>query len=233
MTFTHSQATQLLSSSEMELFNASQAAGLAKLSGAQLKANVHAARTARDKFQDLLRRQRLESRDRTGHKDGASGDDNARTEQKLQALTEVLHRFEAHMATNGSDAAATAGTTGTTKKSKTSNAKDAPETQKTPETPETPAPSLGGLMADVRSALEHKKELTAAHSASGTPAGNTHANDIAMQGSLHSGTSESARQARHQAHFQETGSAAVQGHTSTQIRRDQAKRDASHDADKS
>ena len=199
MKFSHIQAKQLLSSSEMDLFKASQDPMLAGLSPAELKSNVHAARSARDKFQDLLRRQRLESRDRTGTKDGAAGVDNARTEQKLEALTEILHRFEAQVADIESGPAN-----------------------------DSPVVSVGDLMAGVRSAVELKHESAAAKATAGATHGQSHGQSAASQGSLHSGTSESARVAENQSHLQETGSKAVQGHTSTQIRRDQAKRDASH-----
>ena len=188
----------------MDLFKASQDPMLADLSPAELKSNVHAARSARDKFQDLLRRQRLESRDRTGTKDGAAGVDNARTEQKLEALTEILHRFEAQVADIESGPARDA------------RADDAPVV------------SVGDLMAGVRSAVELKHESAAAQATAGATHGQSHGQSAASQGSLHSGTSESARVAENQSHLQETGSKAVQGHTSTQIRRDQAKRDASH-----
>ncbi len=200
MKFNHTQAKQLLSASEMELFNASRDPALAKLSLTDLKSNVHAARAARDKFQDLLRRQRLESRDRTGSKDGAAGDDNARTEQKLEALTEILHRFEAQVA--DVESGAPSDTKGDDK----------------------PALDVGELMADVRTAVDKKREAAAAHAAD-SASGQSHADNTGS----HGGTSESARVARHASHQQETGSQAVQGHVSTQIRRDQAKRDASND----
>lgn len=189
----------------MELFSASQDPQLAKLSLAQVKANVQAARNARDKCQDLLRRQRLDSRDRTGSKDGAEGVDNARTEQKLQALTEVLHRFEAQAADLESGAPAD------------TSAKD------------DAVVSLSDLVADVRTAVEHKHEQAANQAASGSPSAQAHAQSGVTPGTPHGGTSESARVARHASHLQETGSQAVQGHVSTQIRRDQAKRDAAHD----
>ena len=201
MKFNHIQAKQLLSASEMELFNASRDPALAGLSLPDLKSNVHAARAARDKFQDLLRRQRLESRDRTGSKDGATGDDNARTEQKLEALTEILHRFEAQVSDVESGAP--------------SDAKG----------DDKPALSVGELMADVRTAVDKKQEAAAAHAAE-SATGQPHAENAGSQGTPHGGTSESARVARHASHLQETGSQAVQGHVSTQIRREQAKRDA-------
>lgn len=198
MKFNHSQATQLLSSSEMDLYKASQDPVLAGLSAAELKSNVHAARSARDKFQDLLRRQRLDSRDRTGSKDGLEGVDNARTEQKLEALTEILQRFEAQVSDIESGLPSSA------------------------PTDDAPVMSVGDLMAGVRSAVELKQESTAANAT----AGSAHAEGAPVQRSPHGGTSESARVARHASHLQETGSQAVQGHVSTQIRRDQAKRDA-------
>lgn len=155
MKFNHSQATQLLSSSEMDLYKASQDPVLAGLSPAELKSNVHAARSARDKFQDLLRRQRLDSRDRTGSKDGLEGVDNARTEQKLEALTEILQRFEAQVSDieSGSPSSAPAD--------------------------DAPVMSVGDLMAGVRSAVELKQESAAANAT----AGSAHAEGAPAQGS--------------------------------------------------
>lgn len=202
MNLNHAQAKQLLSSSEMELFQSSQDPTLARLSPPELKSDLHAARSARDKAQDLLRRQRLDSRDRTGTKGGTEGVDNARTEQKLEALTEILRRFEAQLADIESSASSEA------------PADDAPVV------------SVGALTAGVRTALKLKQESVATHATSS--AGPQRAVErAAAHGSSHSGTSDSAQVAAEESHLQEVGVKAVQGHTSTQTRRDQAKRDAS------
>ncbi|MGZ7144819.1 hypothetical protein ACXWOO_10665, partial [Streptococcus pyogenes] len=51
-------------------------------------------RTQRDKFTDLLRRQKLATRDRTRSKSGPQGDANQRTAQKVQVFDEALQRLQ-------------------------------------------------------------------------------------------------------------------------------------------
>jgi len=84
--------------SELTLFESSVGAELASFTAAQLKAKIVRARNLRDKQQDLLRRQKLATRARTGTKVGVSGVANQRTEQKLKLFSEVLARFEARLA---------------------------------------------------------------------------------------------------------------------------------------
>lgn len=98
MAFNRSHARGLCNVSEMSLFESSVGAELASWSEAQLKARIVRARNLRDKQQDLLRRQKLATRARTGTKVGASGVANQRTEQKLKLFSEVLSRFEARLA---------------------------------------------------------------------------------------------------------------------------------------
>lgn len=98
MAFNRSHARRLCNASELSLFESSVGAELASLSEAQLKARIVRARNLRDKQQDLLRRQKLATRARTGTKVGASGVANQRTEQKLKLFSEALARFEARLA---------------------------------------------------------------------------------------------------------------------------------------
>ncbi len=98
MAFNRIQAARLLSAAEMELFKASLSDRLPQLDARQLRSAVQRTRTLRDKSQDLLRRQRLASQQRSGHKDGARGVDNLRTAHKVQALSEALQRFEDRVA---------------------------------------------------------------------------------------------------------------------------------------
>ncbi|MDP2065699.1 MAG: hypothetical protein Q8K38_06990 [Burkholderiaceae bacterium] len=98
MAYNRIQAARLLSSSEMTLFAASLADQLVLLTASQLRSQVRRARTLRDKFQDLLRRQRVDTRARTGTKGGTSGTANQRTAEKAQAFTEALQRFEKRLA---------------------------------------------------------------------------------------------------------------------------------------
>lgn len=94
MATTKKQAEKLCNKAELELFVNSLPAELKPLTRAQVFRKVQSARRLRDKQQDLLRRQRLASREKSGAKDGKSGAANARTEQKVVLFTEALARFE-------------------------------------------------------------------------------------------------------------------------------------------
>lgn len=97
MTVTRDQARRLLSESEMTLFSDSRNPALRALSAAELTRRVERTRKLRDKSRDLLQRQRLGSRNRTGTKTGASGADNERTQRKGEVLEDILQRFESRL----------------------------------------------------------------------------------------------------------------------------------------
>lgn len=88
------QANRLLNARELELFEASLGEPLRELTAPRLRLLIRRARALRDKSQDLLRRQRLETRRRTGSKAGVGGTANERTAQKARAFGEMLQRFE-------------------------------------------------------------------------------------------------------------------------------------------
>lgn len=94
MAYNRIQARALLSAAEYELFAASLADAIAGLTAAQLRSKVQRTRRLRDKQRDLLQRQRIASRARSGSKSGSSGVANARTGQKAQIFDETLARFE-------------------------------------------------------------------------------------------------------------------------------------------
>lgn len=98
MAYNRIQAARLLSASEMEVFVSSLKEQLSGLGAPRLRVMIRRTRALRDKFRDLLRRQRLETRSRTGSKSGRGGAANQRTAQKAQAFAEVLERFEARLA---------------------------------------------------------------------------------------------------------------------------------------
>ncbi len=77
------------------MFEQSVGSALTGWSPAQLGQKLKRASAFRDKYRDLLRRQKLASRARTGTKSGPSGDANARTEQKAKLFEEVLQRLDA------------------------------------------------------------------------------------------------------------------------------------------
>jgi hypothetical protein len=88
------KAERLCSATEFTLVKAAVAPALLRLTDKQLASHVTRARRARDKYRDLLKRQRLAARERTGQKAGRSGDANARTREKVELFQEVLARFK-------------------------------------------------------------------------------------------------------------------------------------------
>lgn len=94
MAWNRIQAARLLSDKEMALFEGSLNDSAPQMSDKELQAHIRRIRTQRDKYQDLLRRQRVSTRDRTGAKSGRSGVANARTDQKVQVFSEALERLE-------------------------------------------------------------------------------------------------------------------------------------------
>jgi hypothetical protein len=97
MAYNRVQARRLLSASEMDMFESSLAERASSLAPERVRVMIRRSRTLRDKYADLLRRQRLATRTRTGTKSGAGGGANERTAQKAQLFAEVLQRFEARL----------------------------------------------------------------------------------------------------------------------------------------
>ena len=98
MAYNRTQASTLLSADEMVLFDASLADRVKALGAAELRKQVKRTRTLRDKSSDLLQRQKIATRGRTGTKLGPGGDANERTERKVLLLGETLARFEKRLA---------------------------------------------------------------------------------------------------------------------------------------
>ena len=92
------QARKLLTAAELEVFVASRAQALTGLTPVQLRGKLKRARTLRDKYRDLLQRQKLATRDRAGTKLGRSGAANARTAEKAALFADVLESFTRRLA---------------------------------------------------------------------------------------------------------------------------------------
>ncbi len=97
MPITRDQAKRLLNQSEMRLFGDSRNPALRSLSAKALASRVERTRKLRDKSRDLLQRQKLKTRERTGNKLGRSGVANQRTEKKGEILEDILQRFESRL----------------------------------------------------------------------------------------------------------------------------------------
>ena len=89
------QAKKLLNATELGLFDASRTVNVKSVGAADLQRKIKRVRTLRDKARDLLQRQKLATRQRTGSKLGKSGVANVRTAQKEAVFSEMLGRLEA------------------------------------------------------------------------------------------------------------------------------------------
>ena len=89
-----SRARKLSTKSELALVDSSYPPALGKLSERAVKGNLARARRLRDKQDDLLRRQRLANRRRTGSKHGVRGETNERTREKRELFQAALDRFD-------------------------------------------------------------------------------------------------------------------------------------------
>lgn len=94
MPLTRAQAQVLLNVGEMQLYDDSRINGLRKLDAKGLQKRVERARRSRDRARDLVQRQKLATRDRTGSKRGQTGLANQRSKQKAEVLGDILKRFE-------------------------------------------------------------------------------------------------------------------------------------------
>lgn len=97
MQITRSKATALLNKGEMGLYDDSRHNPIRGFTSKQLESRIKRARGARDRARDLVRRQKLASRERTGSKRGTSGAANQRTQDKVEILADILRRFEARL----------------------------------------------------------------------------------------------------------------------------------------
>jgi hypothetical protein len=98
MAFNRNHARPLCTAAEFQLFTASLADQIGALTPAQLRSKIQRARNLRDKYRDLLKRQRLANRERTGTKKGQRMETNARTADKAKLFDEVLGRFQTRAA---------------------------------------------------------------------------------------------------------------------------------------
>ena len=98
MAYTLTQARPLLNAAELELFDHSRAEPIKALTPARLAGKVKSARTLRDKYRDLYRRQAVATRGEDAAHRSATGGDNERTQRKADIFQEVLERFEARTA---------------------------------------------------------------------------------------------------------------------------------------
>jgi hypothetical protein len=218
MPFNRNHVRAFLARTEIDLFESSLGAELKALSAADVQRRVERTRKLRDKYHDLLRRQKLATRARTGSKTGSSGEDNERTAKKAKAFDETLARFETqakHLAAATKKAAA-----------KSKSPAKAARTAKTAAKPPARSPRLVPAAVMLREVLEKKRAAEAlalasrpkrSHKAPALPP----AAPIGGVGA----TPPDVRAAAVASRLDQSGMARIQGHTGSKVRIAQAKRD--------
>lgn len=97
-TITKARAAKLLTAAEMKLYEESRVHTLRSLSASQIDRRILRMRDLRDRARDLLQRQRVTLRERTGSKRGESGDAvQQRSKDKIALLSDILKRFEGQL----------------------------------------------------------------------------------------------------------------------------------------
>jgi hypothetical protein len=195
MAYNRSTAKKLLTATEYELFQASLAKDVQGLTEARLRSKITRTRRLRDKYQDLLRRQKVTLRARSGTKAGRTGVANARTEQKRQLFDETLQRFEERLRRVEAERA------GAKRVAARKTAKE--------------------LLTAKREAKARQAEARRQRVSPKAPA---KAPRKGAGGGLGSG-SERAREARHAMQFQSSRARPIQAHVRASTRRAQARRD--------
>ena len=98
VTITKARAAKLLNVAEMKLYEESRVHTLRALSASQIDRRVIRMRDLRDRARDLLQRQRVAMRERTGSKRGESGEAvQQRSKDKIALLSDMLKRFEGQL----------------------------------------------------------------------------------------------------------------------------------------
>jgi hypothetical protein len=103
MAISRSIAARLCTKPEFELVEASFPPAVKQLTSGRLRQKVERTRRIRDKYRDLSKRQRLESRGKAESSRGRPAQGNGNTERKATLFDETLNRFEKQLARSGGD----------------------------------------------------------------------------------------------------------------------------------
>lgn len=196
-------ARALCTAAEYGLVVASGGDGLRALSEARLKLKIVRARTLRDKYRDLLRRQRLAAR-RSPNAKAGRGDAGARTESKAALFEQILARFVARL-------------------EKLQDAAARPAKQPAAKRPAAKRPAA--KKAASKAGGTHPAAPTAARSPK-APALTTPLEPKVRQAAVRGFVSDKAAQSARNVKLKSMNARNVQAHVSARGRRNQAKRDS-------
>ena len=207
MAYNRNHAKTLCNKTEYQFFESSLRGNIDKLPRKSVQDGIKRARTLRDKYRDLHKRQRLATRDRTGTKKGVKPATNERTEQKAKLFAEVLERFEVQLkALKEAEKAAAANTKKTAAKKKAAK-KKAAKTK-----------IAKKKVAKKKVAKKKVSKKVAKKKAAGKKA-------VAKADAPGPFVSEKASAASERKRQQDTRAKAVMGHKRASTQRNQAKRD--------
>jgi hypothetical protein len=103
MSISRSIAARLCTKPELELVEASFPPDIKQLTPGRLRQKVERTRRIRDKYRDLSKRQRSESRGKAEPRRSRPAQGNANTERKATLFDETLNRFEKQLARAGGE----------------------------------------------------------------------------------------------------------------------------------
>ncbi|MEN1926849.1 hypothetical protein WCE55_10360 [Luteimonas sp. MJ293] len=228
MQITRAKAVTLLNKGEMQLYDDSRHNPIRKFSVSQLESRITRARDVRDRARDLVRRQKLASRQQTGSKRGTSGAANQRSADKAEILADILKRFETQLTQAKKDerAAAKEAATAARKTAKTATKKAATK-KVAAKSPATKTAKKAAKKVTAKQALRStRKVLKAKQEAARQPKpwqeAGSHSGQVATDGFQ----SEAAARRAKDLHAGEARIPAIQGSVSTRDRITQGKRDS-------
>ncbi len=219
MPFNRNHVRAFLAKTEIDLFESSLGPELNALTAADVHRRIDRTRKLRSKYRDLLQRQKLATRARTTSKAGDNGDANERTAKKAKAFDETLTRFEAHAKRLEAVAEkANVRSAGKAKSGAVATRKTAAE-KRPAKFKSVPA------AVTLREALEKKRAAEQSVPAANAAGSRKRpALSIATAGGV-SATPANVRAAVVASRLDQSGLQRIQGHTGTQVRMAQAKRD--------
>lgn len=206
MAHTRAQAGKLLTASELEMFDNSRRDALKTLSATRLRGKVKRARTLRDKYRDLLQRQKVATQERTGSKMGKSGFANLRTAEKAEVFADILERFEKRLTKVEGDGKRSAKTAARGQAAKS-------------------AARPASTASQLRAALTRKRGAASTAQAGPPDVSPKAPAKTTGKNQTHATSIESPVAKRKQMRLDAGGQKAILGHVKSQVRRVQAKRD--------
>ena len=213
MSIKSSEAKSLCTANEFELVQASLPKRIKNHSLAVLRGKVRRARTLRDKYRDLARRQRLEARGKQVARGTRPAQGNERTMRKAELFGEVLERFEKQLGKVEAAAAKAPATKAPAKR---------PPGKKTPVIKAPAAKRVAPKKA------ASKSRPVGADAASDPPRSAQPAKALPATKNAQRAAQTKSRRATtvaKQTRISKSGQTKIQGHVSSQVKRQQARRD--------